>query len=61
MSLPECPARKWRPKTFARCRWAEQIMVALANGLSANRLHHGLYCFSGTRGVGKTSIAGLFW
>ena len=52
-------ARKWRPKTFADIVGQEHIVTALANGLKDNRLHHA-YLFSGTRGVGKTSIARLF-
>ena len=52
-------ARKWRPKTFADVVGQEHIIMALANGLKDNRLHHA-YLFSGTRGVGKTSIARLF-
>ena len=52
-------ARKWRPKTFADVGGQEHIITALANGLKDNRLHHA-YLFSGTRGVGKTSIARLF-
>ena len=52
-------ARKWRPKKFADVVGQEHIITALANGLKDNRLHHA-YLFSGTRGVGKTSIARLF-
>lgn len=52
-------ARKWRPKTFADVVGQQHILTALANGLKDNRLHHA-YLFSGTRGVGKTSIARLF-
>ena len=52
-------ARKWRPKTFADVVGQEHIITALENGLKDNRLHHA-YLFSGTRGVGKTSIARLF-
>lgn len=52
-------ARKWRPKTFDDVVGQEHIITALANGLKDNRLHHA-YLFSGTRGVGKTSIARLF-
>lgn len=52
-------ARKWRPKTFAEVVGQQHILTALANGLRENRLHHA-YLFSGTRGVGKTSIARLF-
>lgn len=52
-------ARKWRPKTFDEVVGQQHILTALANGLRENRLHHA-YLFSGTRGVGKTSIARLF-
>lgn len=52
-------ARKWRPKTFADVVGQQHVLTALANGLRENRLHH-TYLFSGTRGVGKTSIARLF-
>ena len=52
-------ARKWRPKTFNEVVGQQHVLVALANGLRENRLHHA-YLFSGTRGVGKTSIARLF-
>ena len=52
-------ARKWRPKTFAEVVGQQHVLTALANGLRENRLHHA-YLFSGTRGVGKTSIARLF-
>ncbi|PJG86600.1 DNA polymerase III subunit gamma/tau [Conservatibacter flavescens] len=52
-------ARKWRPKTFTEVVGQEHILTALSNGLKENRLHHA-YLFSGTRGVGKTSIARLF-
>ncbi|WP_443091436.1 DNA polymerase III subunit gamma/tau [Basfia succiniciproducens] len=52
-------ARKWRPKNFAEVVGQEHILAALSNGLRENRLHHA-YLFSGTRGVGKTSIARLF-
>lgn len=52
-------ARKWRPKTFSDVVGQAHILTALANSLKENRLHHA-YLFSGTRGVGKTSIARLF-
>lgn len=51
-------ARKWRPQTFADVVGQEHVLTALANGLTSGRLHHA-YLFSGTRGVGKTSIARL--
>jgi len=49
-------ARKWRPQTFADIVGQEHVVTALVNALEANRLHHA-YLFSGTRGVGKTTIA----
>ncbi|QDJ12662.1 DNA polymerase III subunit gamma/tau [Mergibacter septicus] len=52
-------ARKWRPNRFSDVVGQEHVLTALANGLNQNRLHHA-YLFSGTRGVGKTSIARLF-
>lgn len=52
-------ARKWRPQRFADVVGQQHVLSALENGLKANRLHHA-YLFSGTRGVGKTSIARLF-
>ncbi|EJA8863450.1 DNA polymerase III subunit gamma/tau [Salmonella enterica subsp. enterica serovar Newport] len=51
-------ARKWRPQTFADVVGQEHVLTALANGLPLGRIHHA-YLFSGTRGVGKTSIARL--
>lgn len=51
-------ARKWRPQTFADVVGQQHVLTALANGLSMGRIHHA-YLFSGTRGVGKTSIARL--
>ena len=49
-------ARKWRPQTFADIVGQEHVVTALVNALKADRLHHA-YLFSGTRGVGKTTIA----
>ncbi|MCF3845429.1 DNA polymerase III subunit gamma/tau, partial [Salmonella enterica subsp. enterica serovar Weltevreden] len=51
-------ARKWRPQTFADVVGQEHVLTALANGVSLGRIHHA-YLFSGTRGVGKTSLARL--
>ncbi|SES70094.1 DNA polymerase III subunit gamma/tau [Thorsellia anophelis] len=51
-------ARKWRPQTFSQVIGQEHVLAALANGLKLGRIHHA-YLFSGTRGVGKTSIARL--
>jgi DNA polymerase III subunit gamma/tau len=52
-------ARKWRPKTFAQLAGQEHVVQALGNALTQNRLHHA-YLFTGTRGVGKTTIARIF-
>ena len=52
-------ARKWRPKKFAELMGQEHVVTILANALSQNRLHHA-YLFTGTRGVGKTTIARIF-
>ena len=49
-------ARKWRPKTFAELAGQDHVVTALANGLTRGRLHHA-YLLTGTRGVGKTTIA----
>ncbi|MEM8845136.1 MAG: DNA polymerase III subunit gamma/tau [Pseudomonadota bacterium] len=49
-------ARKWRPQTFADIVGQEHVVTALVNALTTNRLHHA-YLFSGTRGVGKTTVA----
>src|SRR5437762_2831231 len=49
-------ARKWRPKTFAELAGQEHVVRALANALERGRLHHA-YLLTGTRGVGKTTIA----
>ena len=49
-------ARKWRPRNFAAMVGQEHVVRALANALAQNRLHHA-YLFTGTRGVGKTTLA----
>lgn len=49
-------ARKWRPKDFASVIGQEHVVRALTNALTQQRLHHA-YLFTGTRGVGKTTIA----
>ena len=51
-------ARKWRPRTFSQLLGQEHINKALINSLNQQRLHHA-YLFTGTRGVGKTSVARL--
>ncbi|MCQ1056602.1 DNA polymerase III subunit gamma/tau [Photobacterium sp. ZSDE20] len=52
-------ARKWRPHQFDDVVGQSHVLTALANALAHNRLHHA-YLFSGTRGVGKTTIARIF-
>lgn len=52
-------ARKWRPKNFPELVGQTHVMQALANALDQQRLHHA-YLFTGTRGVGKTTIARIF-
>ena len=49
-------ARKWRPRTFAELVGQEHVVRALENALNQQRLHHA-YLFTGTRGVGKTTLA----
>lgn len=49
-------ARKWRPKSFSTLVGQEAAVTALSNALNQQRLHHA-YLFTGTRGVGKTTIA----
>jgi len=52
-------ARKWRPKRFAELVGQEHVVRALTNALDSGRVHHA-YLFTGTRGVGKTTIARIF-
>jgi DNA polymerase-3 subunit gamma/tau len=49
-------ARKWRPKSFETLVGQDHVVRALTNALAQNRLHHA-YLFTGTRGVGKTTLA----
>ena len=49
-------ARTWRPKTFAELAGQEHVLRALTNALNSGRVHHA-FLFTGTRGVGKTTIA----
>ncbi|MDJ0738423.1 MAG: DNA polymerase III subunit gamma/tau [Gammaproteobacteria bacterium] len=49
-------ARKWRPRNFAEMVGQEHVVRALSNALDNDRLHHA-YLFTGTRGVGKTTLA----
>ncbi len=52
-------ARKWRPRDFTELVGQEHVQRALVNALDNDRLHHA-YLFTGTRGVGKTTIARIF-
>ncbi len=59
MSATSVLARKWRPRNFAQLAGQGHVVQALSNALTQNRLHHA-YLFTGTRGVGKTTIARIF-
>ena len=52
-------ARKWRPRRFAELVGQEHVVRALTNALQTGRVHHA-FLFTGTRGVGKTTIARIF-
>ena len=52
-------ARKWRPKIYSEVVGQKHVLQALINALNNNRLHHA-YLFSGTRGVGKTTLGRIF-
>jgi len=52
-------ARNWRPRKFAELVGQEHVVRALTNALDSGRMHHA-YLFTGTRGVGKTTIARIF-
>jgi DNA polymerase-3 subunit gamma/tau len=52
-------ARKWRPKRFAELVGQEHVVRALSHALDSGRIHHA-FLFTGTRGVGKTTIARIF-
>ena len=52
-------ARKWRPTDFQQMVGQEHVLKPLINALDSDRLHHA-YLFTGTRGVGKTTIARIF-
>src|SRR5882724_10495957 len=52
-------ARTWRPKNFAELVGQEHVRRALVNALESGRVHHA-FLFTGTRGVGKTTIARIF-
>ena len=49
-------ARKWRPRTFNELAGQQHVLRALVNALNSGRIHHA-FLFTGTRGVGKTTIA----
>ena len=52
-------ARKWRPRKFSELVGQEHVVRALSNALETGRVHHA-FLFTGTRGVGKTTIARIF-
>jgi DNA polymerase-3 subunit gamma/tau len=52
-------ARKWRPRKFSELVGQEHVVRALSNALDSDRMHHA-FLFTGTRGVGKTTIARIF-
>ncbi len=52
-------ARKWRPRRFSELVGQEHVVRALSNALDSGRVHHA-FLFTGTRGVGKTTIARIF-
>jgi DNA polymerase III subunit gamma/tau len=52
-------ARKWRPRAFKELVGQEHVVKSLAHGLDSGRVHHA-FLFTGTRGVGKTTVARIF-
>jgi DNA polymerase-3 subunit gamma/tau len=56
MSAYTALARRWRPRSFAEMTGQEHVLRALSNALASGRVHHA-FLFSGTRGVGKTTVA----
>src|SRR5918912_2628844 len=56
VSMTQVLARKWRPRSFTELVGQEHVVRALTNALKEKRLHHA-YLFTGTRGVGKTTLA----
>ena len=52
----EVLARRWRPRTFAEVVGQQHVLQVLTKAFENNRLHHA-YLFTGTRGVGKTTLA----
>lgn len=59
MSFDTVLARKWRPHQFSEVVGQEPVVRALSQALTSGRLHHA-YLFTGTRGVGKTTLARIF-
>jgi DNA polymerase-3 subunit gamma/tau len=59
MSFDTVLARKWRPRQFSEVVGQESVVRALSQALTSGRLHHA-YLFTGTRGVGKTTLARIF-
>ncbi len=59
MSTDTVLARKWRPRQFSQVVGQEPVVRALSQALTSGRLHHA-YLFTGTRGVGKTTLARIF-
>jgi len=59
MSFDTVLARKWRPRQFSEVVGQEPVVRALSQALTSGRLHHA-YLFTGTRGVGKTTLARIF-
>ncbi len=59
MSASRVLARAWRPKQFSEVVGQEPVVRALSQALTSGRLHHA-YLFTGTRGVGKTTLARIF-
>jgi DNA polymerase-3 subunit gamma/tau len=59
MSADTVLARKWRPRQFSEVVGQEAVVRALSQALTSGRLHHA-YLFTGTRGVGKTTLARIF-
>ncbi|MGB0713695.1 MAG: DNA polymerase III subunit gamma/tau, partial [Gammaproteobacteria bacterium] len=55
----EVLARKWRPRTFSTLEGQDHVVRALTNALDQDRVHHA-FLFTGTRGVGKTTVARIF-